>query len=74
MGWLVALVAPQLSRSLGMAGTLLVLAGGGLYTLGVPFYAWRSLPHHHGIWHVFVLVGSLSHFLAVALCVVPQMR
>lgn len=74
MGWLVALVAPQLSRSLAAGGTLLVVGGGALYTLGVPFYLWRRLPHHHGIWHAFVLLGSLSHFLAVAWFVLPQMR
>lgn len=72
MGWLVALLAPQLSRSLAAGGTLLVVVGGVLYTLGVPFYLWRRLPHHHGIWHVFVLLGSLSHFLAVAWFVLPQ--
>jgi hemolysin III len=73
MGWLVAPIAPEMAWSLGTTGTLLVLAGGILYTLGVPFYAWRGLPHHHGIWHVFVLFGSLNHFLAVVLFVLPRM-
>ncbi len=72
MGWLVALLVPQLVRALGPGGTWLLVGGGVLYTLGIPFYVWRRLPHHHGIWHVFVLLGSLSHFLAVALFALPR--
>ena len=51
---------------------MLLLIGGGLaYTLGVPFYLWRRLPYHHALWHAFVLVGSVLHFLAVLLYVIP---
>jgi hemolysin III len=50
----------------------LLLAGGLVYTLGVPFYLWRRLPYHHTSWHVFVLAGSVLHFLAVLLYVIPD--
>jgi len=38
----------------------------------VPFYLWRRLPYHHALWHVFVLAGSVLHFLAVLLYVIPD--
>jgi hemolysin III len=49
----------------------LLIGGGVAYTLGVPFYLWRRLPYHHALWHVFVLTGSVLHFLAVLLYVIP---
>ncbi|MEO8999462.1 MAG: hemolysin III family protein, partial [Rhodanobacter sp.] len=50
---------------------LLLIGGGVAYTLGVPFYLWRRLPYHHALWHVFVLAGSVLHFFAVLLYVIP---
>ncbi len=55
----------------GLAGAH-VLAGGLAYALGVPFYLWRKLPHHHALWQLFVLAGSVLHFLAVLLYVIPD--
>ena len=49
-----------------------VVAGGLAYTLGVPFYLWRRMPYHHSVWHAFVLAGSVLHFLAVLLYVIPD--
>ena len=71
MGTLVVLVVPQLAGSLALEGVLMFVAGAALYALGIPFYVWRRLPHHHGIWHAFVIVASLTHFAAIALFVVP---
>jgi hemolysin III len=48
-------------------GMWLLFIGGVFYTSGVIFYAWRSLPHHHAIWHVFTLCGSSLHYFAVLL-------
>ena len=42
-----------------------LVAGGVAYTLGVPFYAWESLPYGHGVWHLFVLAGAACHYVAV---------
>lgn len=53
-------------------GTTLLIAGGLAYTLGVPFYLWRKLPYHHSLWHLCVLTGSVLHFLAVLLYVIPD--
>lgn len=67
MGWLGAAAVVPLSEALGPAGTAWLAAGGLLYTLGVVFYMkdreWR---HAHGIWHLFVMSGSASHFVVVA--------
>lgn len=65
MGWLGAVALVPLSESLGPTMAWLA-AGGVLYTIGVLFYLkdreWR---HAHGIWHLFVMAGSGSHFVAV---------
>ena len=54
-----------------MAGFYLLLAGGLSYTLGVIFYALqtKNLRYFHTIWHLFVLGGSICHFLSVTLFV-----
>ena len=66
MGWLGAAALIPLARALGPAGMAWLAAGGLLYTIGVLFYVkdrvWR---HAHGIWHLFVMGGSASHFVAV---------
>ena len=65
MGWIVVLAVVPLLRSVP-ADTLLWLLGGGLfYTVGVVFYAWRRLHFGHAVWHLFVLAGTASHFVAV---------
>ena len=71
MGWIGLVAFGPLSKQLHVGGTALLLAGGVAYTLGVPFYLWRKLPYHHALWHVFVLAGSVLHFLAVLLYVIP---
>jgi hemolysin III len=66
MGWLGASAAVPLLAVLGPSGVAWLVAGGLLYTGGVVFYVydeqWR---HAHGIWHLFVLAGSTSHFVTV---------
>jgi len=66
MGWLVLIAFKPLSAALPSAGVLWLVAGGLFYTLGIVFYALdKKLRHAHGIWHLFVLAGSSSHYLAV---------
>ncbi len=71
MGWIAVVAFPALMVGLGPWGMVLVVGGGAAYTLGVVFYAWRRLPYHHAIWHVFVLAGSTLHFTAVLRHVIP---
>ena len=66
MGWLVLIAFKPLLAALPHAGVLWLVAGGLFYTLGIVFYALdKKLRHSHGIWHLFVLAGSISHYLAV---------
>jgi hemolysin III len=71
MGWIAVFAVEPLLEALGFIPIALVVAGGIAYSLGVIFFAWERLPHHHAIWHVFVLMGSIFHYLAVAIYVVP---
>lgn len=65
MGWLAAGAIRPLWLSLAPAGFLWLIAGGLAYTIGVRFYANRSLPYGHLVWHLFVLTGTACHFVAV---------
>lgn len=71
MGWLGLLTFAPLSARLGLGGTVLLLAGGAAYTLGVPFHLWKKLRYHNVLWHAFVLLGSVLHFFAVLFYVLP---
>ncbi|HEX32568.1 MAG TPA: hemolysin III family protein, partial [Candidatus Acetothermia bacterium] len=52
----------------------LLFAGGLLYMGGIAFYGWKRLRFHHAIWHLFVLGGSICHYLAILLYVRPVAR
>jgi hemolysin III len=71
MGWLVIIAVKPVLAMVPMAAIVWLAAGGLLYTAGVAFFAWQRLPYHHAIWHVFVLGGSVCHFVAVLYYVVP---
>lgn len=66
MGWLVVVAAGPMAQALSPGTLLLLVAGGVTYTAGTLFYHNRRLPYAHAIWHLFVLGGSVLHFLAVA--------
>lgn len=65
MGWLILPAIGPLSRGMPTAGIAWLAAGGIAYSLGVGFFAWKRLPFHHAIWHLFVLAGSACHVIAV---------
>ncbi len=71
MGWLVVVAVRPLLQHVAAAGIGWLLAGGVIYSAGLIFYAWKKLPFHHTVWHVFVLVGSGCHFVAVLKYVLP---
>jgi hemolysin III len=64
-GWAGLAVIIPLYHALPLASFVLVLVGGGCYTVGVAFYAWEKLRYNHAIWHVFCLAGSITQFIAV---------
>ncbi|NCC29472.1 MAG: hemolysin III family protein [Gammaproteobacteria bacterium] len=66
MGWLIVLALEPLVASLPPAGLWGLVAGGLFYTFGVVFYALDSrVSWSHGVWHLFVLAGSISHYLTI---------
>jgi len=70
MGWLVLLALKPLLRALPVGGLVLLLAGGLFYTSGIAFFALsRKWRHAHGVWHLFVMAGSISHYFAILLYV-----
>ena len=70
MGWLSVLAIKPLIAALTPAGFAWLAAGGLFYTGGIIFYALDAkLRHGHGIWHLFVLAGSASHYLTILLYV-----
>lgn len=71
MGWVGLVAFGPLHEHLRAGGLALLIGGGAMYTLGVPFYLCRRLPYHHSVWHGFVLAGSVLHYLAVLLYVLP---
>ena len=72
MGWIGILAIQPLLAAIGAAAIALVITGGVAYSLGVIFFAWNRIPHNHAIFHVFILVGSILHYIAVVLYVVPH--
>jgi hemolysin III len=67
MGWLVVIAAESLVERLHPNGLYWLLAGGLCYTVGVIFYALDKRRFYHAIWHLFVLAGSICHYLAILL-------
>ena len=66
MGWVILVALYPLLQNLPTAGITWLVIGGLCYTGGMVFYALdEKLTHAHGIWHLFVLAGSISHFLAI---------
>lgn len=65
MGWMFLIAGKQVYLSLPTVSLMFLVLGGIAYSVGVIFYMWRTLPYSHGIWHLFVLSGSVLHFFAI---------
>lgn len=66
MGWIVLVAVKPLMAALGTTGFTWLAMGGVLYTVGIIFFAYDNrFRHWHGIWHLFVIAGSLLHFVAI---------
>ena len=67
MGWIVLVAVKPLIAALGMAGFVWLALGGVFYTVGIIFFAFDTkVRHFHGVWHLFVIAGSLLHFVAIS--------
>jgi hemolysin III len=66
MGWIIVVALKPLLASLPFVGFLWLLTGGIFYTVGVVFFALdKRFPWMHGVWHMFVLTGSVSHYVVI---------
>ncbi len=71
MGWCIIVAIKPLYEALGTAGTVLLFAGGILYTLGSIFYViGKKRRYNHSVFHLFVLLGSIAHLLSILLYVI----
>jgi hemolysin III len=70
MGWLIVFEIKLLFELLDSKAELLLIIGGLSYTLGIIFYALDKIKYFHSIWHLFVLTGSVSHYLMVLLYII----
>ncbi|MDT8408456.1 MAG: hemolysin III family protein [Wenzhouxiangellaceae bacterium] len=67
MGWLAVVAFVPLTEALTPAALGWLIAGGLFYTVGTLFYHREAMPYSHAVWHLFVLGGSVCHFVAVTL-------
>ena len=65
MGWMAIIAVKPLFNAIPIESFIWIIIGGACYTSGVVFYAWSRLPFNHTIWHGFVLIGSISHFIGM---------
>jgi hemolysin III len=70
MGWMIVFSIRPLTAALPPAGVWLLVAGGLCYTFGTAFYVMKQVRYMHAVWHLWVLAGSILHFLSVLLFVI----
>ena len=71
MGWLIIFAIKPLILGLSIEGLLWLFAGGLAYTIGAILYSIKRMKYNHAIFHIFVLIGSFCHFIAVFFYVLP---
>ena len=65
MGWVIMFAIKPLVANFSTEGLIWLVSGGIAYTVGALFYSIRKMPFGHATFHVFVLLGSLCHFVCV---------
>jgi len=72
MGWIIVFAIKPLINNLPFAGLFWLFAGGMAYTTGAILYSIKKIKLNHAIFHMFVLMGSFSHFVSVFFYVLPR--
>lgn len=67
MGWIMIVGGRRFFDQLPVPVLIFISIGGGLYSIGVFFYIWDKYYYTHAVWHLFVLAGAISHYVAVLL-------
>ena len=66
MGWVAMIAIKPMVMAISIKGFLWIILGGAFYSLGVIFFAMdKRVKYFHAIWHLFVILGSLYHFIAI---------
>ena len=65
MGWQIVFAIKPLLKNLSSEGLFWLFLGGISYTIGAILYSIKKIPYNHAIFHVFVLIGSIAHFISV---------
>lgn len=71
IAWVAIIAVKPIFALVPLGGLAWIGAGGLAYMTGLIFFAWRRLPFHHTIWHLFVMAGSGCHYFAVMFYVLP---
>lgn len=69
MGWMLLFFLAPLFRNMPAQGMIWIFMGGAFYTLGTIFYRLRKVPYAHLIWHIFVIAGSVCHWVVMMMFV-----
>lgn len=70
MGWAIIFTIKPIIRNIPTMGVFLLVLGGIIYTVGIIFYIMKRYKYMHSVWHLFVLGGSVCHYLSILLYVV----
>lgn len=70
MGWAIIFTIRTIIEQVALPGVILLVAGGIVYTLGIIFYSLKKYRYMHSIWHLFVLGGSICHYLSILIYVI----
>lgn len=65
MGWMIVFSWNELISKVSPISIIFLVAGGILYSLGTIFYMWKVCKFNHMIWHIFVVLGSIAHYIAI---------
>jgi hemolysin III len=65
MGWMIIFAIKPLVNNMEAGGLYLLIGGGVAYTIGAVLYSIKRIPYNHAIFHIFVLVGSICHYLCI---------
>lgn len=65
IGWMIVFAWNPLVASIPTYAVICLVIGGVIYSIGAIFYVWRGFLYHHAVWHLFVILGSIMHFVAV---------
>ena len=71
MGWLIVICIKPMLERLDTMGMIWLAVGGLFYSVGAIFYLLKRMPYNHAVWHLFVMAGSVSQFIAVVYYVLP---